>query len=60
METSVPTLLLIDVCFIRVFYDNYICYYQKGDNALWCRTIDEDYVSGLSITYSSNPLRRAE
>ena len=32
--------------------------YQKGDTFAFygnSRTIDEDYVSGLSITYSSNP-----
>ena len=36
--------------------------YQKGDtvafygaHSAYARTIDEDYVSGLSITYSSNP-----
>ena len=58
-------------CSSAIFSTNGISYqrvcgrargYQKGDTAafygsqsFYNRTIDEDYVSGLSITYSSNP-----
>ena len=64
-----PVIIYRQTCSSASFSTNGISYqrvcgrargYQKGDTAAFygsfdSRTIDEDYVSGLSITYSNNP-----